>query len=75
MNATVGRKKAKPDSAAKGEQRSEHYPIFVRIKPDIGKALDDYLHASNPEVTTKAAIEAALRDFLTKHGHWPPSEE
>ena len=75
MNATMGRKKSNRENVAKGEQRSEHYPIFCRIKPEIGKAFDSYLHASDPEVTTKAAIEAALKDFLAKHGYWPPPDD
>lgn len=75
MNLTVAKKRTgKPEQAPKAEQRSEHYPIFVRIKPEIGRALDAYLAASNPEVTTRAAIEAALKEFLAKHGHWPAGD-
>jgi hypothetical protein len=46
-------------------------PLHVWIDEEIAGALQDYLDETDPSIFKTSAVEAALRDFLRKQGHWP----
>jgi hypothetical protein len=48
-------------------------PIFARIAPALGQALDGYVASVRPKTTQTAVLELALEEYLAKHGFWPPA--
>jgi hypothetical protein len=48
--------------------------VSLWINKDLFEALDVYVDTTEPIVTKRATIEAALRDFLRQRGYWPLSQ-
>lgn len=64
--ARVANRKKKPP------RRERHgRNINVWVEDALGASLDHYFDHASPEPTLTAVIEAALKDFLRKHGSWP----
>lgn len=71
--ATIGVMPKKKDSSdGKKPNRTPAVTIFARIKPRLGRALEDYINSVRPRTSTTAVLEAALEDFLSVQGFWPP---
>ena len=50
--------------------KGERAPVIVRFKPEILKALDDYLEVIGEE--RAPFIQSLVRDHLTQRGLYPP---
>lgn len=44
------------------------------ISDELNDALQEYLKSCDVMPRESAVMRAALRDFLTRKGHWPPKE-
>jgi hypothetical protein len=59
-------------AATKQKPNRNGYPIHAWMPPDIGEAFNRYLASLEIEPTATAVVTAAIREFLTKRGFWPP---
>ena len=55
----------------KPQGRRRSYTIFLRVRPELGAAFDEYLESLRPKPTSTAAFEVALEEFLQARGFWP----
>jgi hypothetical protein len=53
--------------------RTPYVTVYVRVRPELAKALEDYRSSLRPKPTQNAVAETALEDFLTAKGFWPPA--
>lgn len=68
-------KKSKPGQPAQPKKTARKgASVTIWLPQALKDALDAYVDASRPKTNGKAVIEAALEDFLTKEGHWPPAD-
>jgi hypothetical protein len=54
--------------------RKPTYSLNARIKPAIGRALEQHVETIQPETTVRAVVELALMEYLAKRKAWPPSD-
>jgi len=47
-------------------------PLHVWLDEDLARAFTAYIESTEPRVFRTSAVEVALKDFLRKHGFWPP---
>lgn len=66
-------KKDKGGSKGSDSKPRPGYPIFARVKDELGVVLDKYLEDQRPKPTVTAVIETALEDFLRSRGYDVPS--
>lgn len=48
--------------------------LTVWISTELKNALERYIDETRPHPTTRACVETALEDFLSKAGYWPPEK-
>lgn len=60
-----------PNGDGNNEKRRKGVSTHAYIDPEVSEALNEYLAATEPQVSKTAAIESALREFLKNRGHWP----
>lgn len=63
------------EGGARKPNRSPSYPLFARIPPALGEALDAYLASLEPRSTAAAVVELALQKLLKEKGFWPPKQQ
>lgn len=55
--------------AAQNPKRRPHYNVAARIDPAVGKAFEDYVNRQpRPKATFAAHVEAALAEYVQRHG-------
>lgn len=61
-------RKRKPKSGGSGSEETpkRSYSLFARIKPEVGKDLDDYLDSAMPRVDKGAFVEWAIVELLSR---------
>lgn len=73
--APMAKKKHAPDGAGDAERpkgRRPAYQLNARISVELGQYFAEFIQGLDPVVSTKAAVESALRDWIRKHGGTPP---
>ena len=65
---------------AKHKQRTDSKPkrpgkrqIGLYIDERLHAAFEGYIESQEPKASATAHLELALREYLGKRGHWPPS--
>lgn len=58
--------------AAKGSDRTK---LGFHPSPELLTAFEKYQADQRPKVSITAALQAAVEEFLTARGYWPPEEE
>jgi hypothetical protein len=67
MNATMPRPKKKP-----APEKKPQPVLFLRLDAATEAALVGYINSQEAPPDRTAVGLAALRQFLTRHGFWPP---
>ena len=68
MIASMGKKKPEKSS----REAAKPPPLFVRIDWPLHDAVQAFIESQPAPPDRTAVVVAALREFLAKHGHWPP---
>jgi hypothetical protein len=62
---------AKPKKRKPGRPRREGVPLNIRLAPQLMQALEQLVMKSLRTKTVE--VSEALKEYLAKHGLWPPS--
>lgn len=63
---------SKPKKPAAQSPRPGVQQISAYIRDELADAFERYLRETRPRPTRRSVFEAALEDFLSAKGYWPP---
>lgn len=70
----VAMAKRKPTTDSKPKRPGKRQ-IGLYIDERLYLAFERYIDSKEPKASITAHLELALREYLGKHGHWPPPSD